>query len=62
MKRAMVENTREVCGLVKGGGGKNPKSVWWKVDVKAAVRIKEAAWKEVFAASNEEPKERCMRP
>ena len=37
-------------------GGKNPKSVWWNNEVKAAVRRKEAAWK-VLAASDEEAKE-----
>ena len=31
---------------------------WTKVN--AAVRRKEAAWKDVFAASDEEAKERCM--
>ena len=33
--------------------------MWWNDEVKAAVRIKEAAWK-VFASSNEEAKEGCM--
>ena len=41
-------------------GGKDPKSVWWNDEVKVAVRRKEAAWKVVLAASNEEAKERCM--
>ena len=41
-------------------GGKNPKSVWWNDEIKAAVRRKDAAWKEVLAASDEEAKERCM--
>ena len=36
-------------------------SVWWNDGVKAAVRIKEAAWKEALAASDEEAKERCMK-
>ena len=30
-----------------GRGGENPKSVWWNEEVKAAVRRKEAAWKDV---------------
>ena len=53
VKWAMVESVREVCGSVKMRG-KNLKSVWWNDEVKAAVRRKEAAWKEVLAASNEE--------
>ena len=43
-----------------GGRGKSPKSVWWNDEVKAPVRRKNAAWKEVLAASDEEIKERCM--
>ena len=35
-------------------------SVWWNDEIKAAVRRKVAAWKEMLAASNEEAKERCM--
>ena len=34
--------------------------MWWGDEIKAAVRRKEAAWKGVLAASNEETKERCM--
>ena len=41
-------------------GEKNPKSVWWNNKINAAVRRKEAAWKKVLAARNEETKERCM--
>ena len=41
-------------------GRKNPKSVWWNNEIKAAVRRKEAAWKGVLAASDEKTKERCM--
>ena len=59
IKRALVESTRELCGSVRIGG-KNPKSVWWNDEVKAAVRRIEAAWKGVLAASDEETKERCM--
>ena len=40
-------SAREVCGSVKVEG-KNPKRVWWNNEVKAAVRKKEAAWKEVW--------------
>ena len=40
--------------------GKNPNSVWWNDEIKTAVRIKEAPWKRVLAASDEETKERCM--
>ena len=41
-------------------GEKNPKSVGWNEEIKAAVRRKEAAWKEVLSASDKETKERCM--
>ena len=34
--------------------------MWWNDEIKAAARRKEAAWKEVLAASDEEAKERCM--
>ena len=54
VKRLMVESAREECGLVRVRG-KNPKSVWWNDEVKAAVRRKEAAWK-VLAARDEEAK------
>ena len=60
VKRAMVESVREVCGLVRVGG-KNPNSVWWNDMVKAAVRRKEVALKEVLADSDEEAKEICMK-
>ena len=55
MKWAMVDSAREA--RVEGN---NPKSVWWNDEIKVAVRKKEAAWKEVLAASNEGAKERCM--
>ena len=51
----MVESTREVCGSVRVEG-KNPKSVWWNDEIKATVTRKEAAWKGVLAASDEETK------
>ena len=41
-------------------GGKNSKSVWWNDDVKATVWRKETAWNEIFSASDEKAKERCM--
>ena len=46
------KRARKVCGSVRVGRN-NPKSVWWIDEVKAAVRRKEAAWKEVLAASDE---------
>ena len=58
LKRAMVESAIEVCGSVRVGR-KNQKSVWWNDEVQTAVRRKEAAWKEVLAASDEKAKERC---
>ena len=47
VKQAIVENTREVYGSVKGVN--NPMSVWWNDEVKAAVGRKGRAWKEVLA-------------
>ena len=55
VKRAMVESTREVCGLVRVRG-KTPKGVWWNDEIKAAVRKNEAAWKKVLAASEKRQK------
>ena len=55
----MVESARKVCGSKKVGG-KNPKSMWWNDEGKAAVRRKEGAWKELLSASDEEAKKRCM--
>ena len=57
VKWAMVERATEVCGSVRVKG-KNPKRVWWNNEIKAAVRRKDAAWKEVLAASKEEAKEK----
>ena len=51
----MVESAREV--KVEG---KNPNSMWWNNEIKAAVRRKETAWREVLAASIEEVKDRCV--
>ena len=53
VKRAMVESAREVHGSVRVRG-KNPKSVCWNDEIKAAFRRKEAAWKYVLAATGEE--------
>ena len=35
-------------------GGKSPKSMLWNDEIKAAVTRKEAPWKRVLAASDEE--------
>ena len=59
VKLAMVETAREMCGSVRVGG-KPPKSVLGNDEIKTAVRRKEAAWKKVLAASEEEEKEGCM--
>ena len=40
--------------------GKSPKRVWWNDEIKAAVRRKEANWKGLLVASDEETKERCI--
>ena len=40
MKHAMVESAREVCGSEQVRG-RNPKSVWWNDQVKAAIKRKE---------------------
>ena len=37
VKWPMVESPREVCGSVRAGC-KNPKSVWWNDEIKAAER------------------------
>ena len=46
---------------MRGGVGKNSKSVWWNDEVKAAVERKETAWKEVMRAGDEAAKERYMK-
>ena len=46
--------------MVQRKGGKKLKVVCWNDEVKGVVRRKEAARKEVLAASDEEAKERCM--
>ena len=43
----MVEGAKQMCGLVRVGGG-NPKNVWWNNQVKAAVKRKEGVWKEML--------------
>ena len=57
VKRGMVDGAKEVCGSVRVGGT-NPKNVWWTYEVKAADKRKEAAWKEVLVARDEDAKER----
>ena len=59
VKQAMVESARELFGSVRVGGG-NPKSVWWNDQVKAAVKRKEDAWKEVLGARDEDARERYL--
>ena len=54
-KWVIVVSVREGCGSVRVEG-KNLKSVWWNDDIKATVRRKEAAWKEVLAVSDGEAK------
>ena len=49
---------RSVC--LCEGRGKNPENVQRNDDVKAAVKRKEAAWKEKLGASDEHVKGRCM--
>ena len=34
--------------------------MWWNYEIKSAVKRKEAAWKKVLPASDEEAKERCF--
>ena len=60
MKRAMVGSARKVCGSVKGGWGRTQR-VRWNDEVKAGAWRKEAAWKEMFEAVEEEVKEICMK-
>ena len=59
VKRVVVKSAREVFGSVRVRRG-NRKCVGWNDQVKAVVRRKEAAWKEVFGSGDEEAKERCM--
>ena len=55
----MVESAREICGSVRVGGG-NPKSMWWSDQVKAAVKRKEEAWKEVLGARDEDARKKVF--
>ena len=59
VKWAMVESAREVYGSMRIGGG-NPKTVQWKNQVKAVVKRKEDAWKEVLGTRDEDQRERCL--
>ena len=55
----MDESTIKMCCSVRVGGN-NPKSVRWNDEVKAAVRGKEAAWKEVLAGTDGDAKKQCL--
>ena len=52
----MKESTREVCGSASAAG-KNPKGAWRNDEVKAELRGKDEARKEVLGATYEEAKE-----
>ena len=56
VKWAMMESAREIFSSVRVGG--KPNKLWWNDEIKAAIRRKEAAWKGVLAACDEETKER----
>ena len=55
----MIESAREVCGSVRLGG-ENTKIVWWNDQIKAAVKRKEAARKEMLGARDGDAKERRL--
>ena len=55
----MAERAREVCGWGRVKE-KNPESVWWNYEVITAIKRKEAAWKEMLGARDEDAKERCL--
>ena len=40
--------------------GRNPRSMWWNTQVKAAVMRREVAWREVLGCRHEEAKEKCL--
>ena len=56
----MVQSAREVYGSVRVGGG-NEKSTWGNDQVKAKVKRKEDAWKEVMGARDEDAREMCLK-
>ena len=43
---------QERYGAKREWGEKNPKRVWWNDEIKAMVRRKETAWKEVLVLSD----------
>ena len=59
-KQAVVDNKRDVCGLMRMWG-KNLTSMWQNEEVKAVVEIKEAAWQEVMGARDKVAKDRSLQ-
>ena len=57
VKRTKGESAGEVCVSVRVGGG-NPKSVWWNDQMKATVKRKQDARKEVLGAKDGDARER----
>ena len=58
-KTVKVESAREICGSVRVGGG-NPKGLWRNDHVKAAVKRKEDARKEVLGARDKNERGICL--
>ena len=50
----------KLCSSVRVGG-RNPKSVWWDDEVKAAFKRKEDAWMEVLGAKDVDERGRCLK-
>ena len=48
----------ESAVIVRGG---NPKCVWWNDEVKAAVKRKEYAWKEMLRGRDKDARERFCK-
>ena len=57
MKQATVYIARKVCGSVRVGG-KNPMVDWCNIVVKAAVKMKEVAWKDFLGVKDETVRKR----